>query len=65
MNIQYLLNYIKNRFFLRIKNIINKLLETTYHYIENQPVKDVNFEYLMMNLKKLIYFADLSIKYSV
>ena len=37
---------------LRIKNKehwdlrLNKLLETTYHYIENQPVKDVNFEYL-------------------
>ena len=37
---------------LRIKNKehwdlrLNKLLETTHHYIDNQPVKDVNFEYL-------------------
>ncbi len=37
---------------LRIKNKehwdlrLNKLLEITHHYIDNKPVKDVNFEYL-------------------
>ena len=37
---------------LRIKNKkhwdlrLNKLLEITHHYIDNQPVKEVNFEYL-------------------
>ena len=37
---------------LRIKNKehwdlrLNKLLETTNHYIDNQPVKDVTFEFL-------------------
>jgi len=37
---------------LRIKNKdnwnlrLNKLLETTYHYISNKPIKDVTFEYL-------------------
>ena len=25
---------------------LNKLLETTHHYISNQPIKDVTFEYL-------------------
>ena len=37
---------------LRIKNKdnwdlrLNKLLETTHHYISNKPIKDVTFEYL-------------------